>query len=106
MAAIRDQGFVRDVKLNSAEIRAQFTTELQRLGLNPIPSHTNFVLCQLNSAEAATTLAENLRTQGIIVRVMRGYNLPHCIRITLGTASQMEEVVATLENAVGASTIM
>ena len=29
-----------------------------------------------------------LRARGLIVRAMGGYSLPHCLRITIGTAEE------------------
>ncbi|MEM7342812.1 MAG: histidinol-phosphate transaminase [Chloroflexota bacterium] len=96
-AAVRDQQFIAQVRQETAEVREWFTQALADLGLNPQPSLGNFVLCRLPSSEAAFDLSENLRAEGIVVRVMKGYDLPNCIRITLGTRDQMEDVVAALQ---------
>ena len=37
-----------------------------------------------------------LRTRGVIARPVGGYGLPHCLRITVGTAEEVEIVIATL----------
>ena len=101
VAAMKDQQFVRQVCEETAVIRTSFYEATAKLGLNPVAGFGNFVLMRLESAEAATALANYLREQAIVVRVTRGYGLAHCIRVTLGTAEQMKFVVATLQNYAG-----
>ena len=54
-------------------------------------------LAPLTLTEAARQLVADLREQAIIVRQTRGYGLAHCVRMTLGTAEQMEMVVGALQ---------
>ncbi|MEM7536349.1 MAG: histidinol-phosphate transaminase [Chloroflexota bacterium] len=96
-AAMRDQAFAAEVREETARIRSWFFSALKGLGLNPQPSTCNFILCQLPSTSLAQELSEFLRSQGIVVRVMRGYDLADCVRITLGTMAEMEEVLEVLE---------
>jgi histidinol-phosphate aminotransferase len=37
-----------------------------------------------------------MRSRGVITRPVGGYGLPHCLRVTVGTAEEVEIVVATL----------
>ena len=37
-----------------------------------------------------------MRARGIIGRPVGGYGLPHCLRITVGTADEVDIVIATL----------
>jgi histidinol-phosphate aminotransferase len=37
-----------------------------------------------------------LRTRGIIVRKVAGYGLPHCLRVTVGTAEEIGLVIEVL----------
>jgi histidinol-phosphate aminotransferase len=37
-----------------------------------------------------------LRTRGIIVRALGAYDLPHCLRITVGDADEVAMVAETL----------
>ncbi len=97
-AAIGDQQFMRYVREETAIARDWFTEALKELGLNPQPSVCNFVLCRLPSAEAARALSDYLRAEGIVVRIMRGYGLSDCVRITLGKTAQMKDVIEVLQH--------
>jgi histidinol-phosphate aminotransferase len=39
-----------------------------------------------------------LRARGIIVRKVGGYGLPQCLRITVGLAEEVEQVIETLRD--------
>ena len=56
-----------------------------------------FVLPDFGSAEKAEAANEFLRSRGIIVRGVRGYGLPTCLRITVGTAEECILVADTLK---------
>ena len=62
----------------------------------PPPSNTNFVLVPLGTAEAAEDARAALREEGIIVRPMGAYALPHCLRITIGAAEDMDLTLQVL----------
>ena len=97
LAGMGDQAFVAHVRQETAIVRDWFTQALKALGLNPQPSVCNFVLCRLPSASAAQALSDYLRAEGIVVRILRGYGLSACVRITLGKAAQMRDVMAVLQ---------
>ena len=42
------------------------------------------MLARFGSAEEAEACDDYLKSEGIIVRRVGGYNLPHCLRITVG----------------------
>ena len=55
-----------------------------------------------DAAEAANCDAY-LKTQGLIVRQVGSYKLPHCLRITVGTETEVKAVQASLAKFVAAS---
>ncbi len=61
-----------------------------------VPSHTNFVLVDFETAAQATAAFEFLRNHRLVVRPMGGYGLPACLRITIGTPPQMQLTAQTL----------
>lgn len=95
-AAMADQEHVDWVRNETASVRTWLTAELENLGIRPVPSNCNFVLCRFPSADDASHVTETLRNLGIVIRQMKGYGMPDCIRITLGTKAQMERFVNTL----------
>ena len=48
------------------------------------------MLADLGTAERANAADAFLRARGIIVRKVGGYGLPHCLRVTVGTAEEVE----------------
>jgi histidinol-phosphate aminotransferase len=94
IAALAEPGWVeRSVAHNLAE-RARVTTALSQAGIKVWPSEGNFVLADFATPERAQAADAFLRTRGIIVRAVGGYDLPHCLRITIGLT---EENAALIE---------
>jgi histidinol-phosphate aminotransferase len=58
---------------------------LQQAGFTVVPSEANFVMVNLPSEEETTHRFESLLTQGVIVRPLRAFGLPHCLRVSTGT---------------------
>jgi len=97
LAALRDQAYVQEMRTWTAKLRDGFSVALRELGLDACPSHTNFVLVRFADVAEAESARNALYQEGIVVRTMGGYGLPHCLRISLGTEPQMEFVTETLK---------
>ncbi|MEM7115260.1 MAG: histidinol-phosphate transaminase [Chloroflexota bacterium] len=97
-AAVRDQEFMIDVREKTAVIRQTFCDQLTSLGIHPLPSQTNFVLCRFASTEDAQGAQEHLRSEGIVIRPVDVYGLTDHLRITIGTAEQMNLVYENLKD--------
>jgi histidinol-phosphate aminotransferase len=95
-AAMQDQDGVDEARGLIAAQRDFLTTEIERLGLPVVPSHSNFVLVDFGSPQAAVAAFEFLRDHRLVVRPMGGYGLPACLRITIGTSDQMQLVARVL----------
>jgi len=63
-------------------------------GLRPLPSHANFVLCELGVDDIA--LHDRLLRRGVLVRTGRGLGLPGWARITVGPDPLMDRAAAAL----------
>tara|TARA_B100000401_G_C52440533_1_gene547145 strand:- start:182 stop:655 length:474 start_codon:yes stop_codon:yes gene_type:complete len=84
LAAIDDNNhLLRTVDLNIKELELM-TKNLDKLGINYIPSVANFVTMVLNSRSEVQELVLFLLENGIIVRDLIGFGLPECIRVTIG----------------------
>jgi histidinol-phosphate aminotransferase len=85
IAALADHEFLhRSLELNARGLR--FLTEgLQSLGLNVVPSQANFVMTVMPSEEDAARIFEELLSQGVVVRPLKAFGLPACLRISTGT---------------------
>ena len=85
IGALADKEFLhRSLELNARGLR-YLTQELTRAGLTVVPSEANFVMAVLPSEQAAAHLFEGLLAQGVIVRPLKAFGLPHCLRISTGT---------------------
>lgn len=95
-AAIKDQIAVADARQENAQQRELLSQGLERLGLLAVPSQANFVLADFSIPDRATSAFDYLRARGIVVRPMRGYGLPSCLRITVGIAAHMQQTIDAL----------
>lgn len=95
-AAMRDQGYMRALCRETAERRERFRTAITRLGLDAVPSSTNFVLIVFPSDAAAGAAHEALYSEGIVMRPMGGYGLKNCLRATIAGEAEMDAAVSVL----------
>ena len=65
-------------------------------GLSIVPSEANFLLVLFEGALSAEAAMGALAEAGYAVRHLPGQDLPHALRITIGTEAQMDEVAAVL----------
>jgi len=95
LAAVRDPGYFRKYAAEVVRARALLCRELDSLGLKFYPSDANFVLVDFGSAAAA--VRKQLSEHDILVRD-RGYEIPGCIRITVGTVQQTRRLIDVLRS--------
>jgi histidinol-phosphate aminotransferase len=96
IAALAEPGWIEKGRDHNAEWRPKLAAGLQAAGIKVWPSEGNFVLADFGTPGIAEAADAFLRERGIIVRGVRGYGLPHCLRITVGLADEIEAVVAGL----------
>jgi histidinol-phosphate aminotransferase len=96
IAALAEPHWVEVGRAHNSTQRARLSTGLEKLGIKVWPSEGNFILADFGTPDAADAADAALRHRGIIVRGMRAYNLPHCLRITVGTAEEVDLVVEAL----------
>ncbi len=95
-AAMLDRGYMRAVRGETIARRDHFSQQVIALGLNAIPSSTNFVLIEFSSVNSAKTAADALLEEGVLMRGMAGYDLPHCLRATISNAVDMDLSIRVL----------
>ena len=83
-------------RAHNTEYRPKLAAGLTAAGIKVWPSEGNFVLADFGVVERCQAADAFMRTHGIIARPVGGYGLPHCLRITVGTAEEVEIVIATL----------
>ena len=98
-AAVGDQEFVARSREHNRVERARFVAALEALGnhgLRVVPSEANFVLVLFEGGLTAEAALHGLAEAGYAVRHLPGQDLPHGLRITIGTREQMDAIAATL----------
>ena len=85
IAALADHEFLhRSLELNARGL--SFLTEgLQDAGVTVVPSQANFVMAVLPTEEEAGRTFEKLLSQGVVVRPLKAFGLPNCLRVSTGT---------------------
>lgn len=96
LAALAEPGWVEKCRAHNATWRAWLSERLRESGIAVGPSEGNFILADFGTPERARGADAHLRRHGIIVRAMGSYDLPSCLRITIGTAEECEAVAAAL----------
>ena len=99
LAAVADQDFVQASRVHNRDERARFVAALEAMGnhgLRPLPSQANFVLILFEGKLSAEAAYHGLAARGTITRWLPGQGLPNALRITIGTAAQMDDIVAGL----------
>jgi histidinol-phosphate aminotransferase len=91
-AAVRDQDFVARCRADNARMRSWLAEALAELGVPSDTSTANFVLARFASQEEAEACDAYLQGEGLIVRRVAGYKLPHCLRITVGDEASCRRV--------------
>lgn len=89
IAALSEPGWVERSRAHNSEYREKLTTRLRGLGIPVTPSMGNFVLADFETPARAEAADAYLRARGLIVRRVAGYGLPHCLRISIGTAEEV-----------------
>jgi histidinol-phosphate aminotransferase len=93
LAGLADDAHRRETKRLTDEGRAYLQDQFRAMDLPFVPSAANFVLVKVG--DGARTFRKLLERQ-IIVRALKGYNLPEWIRISVGTMDQNRRCIAAL----------
>jgi histidinol-phosphate aminotransferase len=96
IAALAEPGWVEKGRAHNAEYRPKLAAGLTAAGVKVWPSEGNFVLADFGTPERAKAADGFMRSRGVIARPVGGYGLPHCLRITVGTAEEVDSVIATV----------
>lgn len=91
-AAVRDQAWVKRCRTENAKWRDWLARTLAEMGVPSDVATANFVLARFADQAEAEACDTHLRNEGIIVRRVAGYNLPHCLRITVGDEASCRRV--------------
>ncbi len=93
-AAMRDTAYYAKTTADIINERERTTLALAKMGYSVLPSAANFIF--VKCADAADTFA-SLRERGILVRYFPGGRTNDYLRVTIGTAEQMDAFLAAME---------
>src|SRR6201995_756952 len=100
VAAIEDTAHQQMSKTHTEKRRNWRTEEIGKLGLEVTPSVANFVLIHFPTAKGKTSDEADayLTRRGLVLRALKNYNLPHSLRMTIGTEEANRLVVDGLRD--------
>lgn len=101
IGALDDIDFINKSRKLNNEGYNYFTDELDKISKEKnfklIPSYTNFLMLDLGTAERVTKINESLLKEGVIIRPLIAFGLPHCIRITMGLKEENEAFITSFK---------
>ena len=83
-AAVRDRAWADKCREDNTRMRAWLAEALAEHGVPSDTSCANFILARFANQAEAEACDDFLKAEGLIVRRVGGYNLPNCLRITVG----------------------
>jgi histidinol-phosphate aminotransferase len=97
LAALQEPDWESKMLMHNTEQRLFLTNRLKHIGLDVLPSETNFILVGFGTAARAAAADAYLRERGVLVRNMRMYELPQMLRITIGSTEEVALVAYELD---------
>lgn len=99
IAALEDETHTDSVFRRNLEIRGEFSNQLERLGLEVVPSQTNFVLVGFpTDGRSALDAYRYLKANGVIARRLASPAYSNYIRFTIGIREDMETTAELLND--------
>lgn len=99
VAALQDDEFTQKSKAHNLKWLEIFAKELaEKRDIIIYPSVANFILIDFKSVEKCQFANEKFLENNIILRGMSAYNLPTCLRATIGTEEENLKLLEILKN--------
>ncbi|NBZ90107.1 histidinol-phosphate transaminase [Stagnihabitans tardus] len=94
LAALGDEAWMQASVARLRQERARVARALRAMGLAPAPSQTNFLFLDCGRDSAA--VAADLIRAGVIVKPWREAGYEHHLRVTIGSRSENDHLIAAL----------
>jgi histidinol-phosphate aminotransferase len=95
-ASLDDEEHIRNSRDHNAEQKQFLYDQYDRLDIRFVPSQGNFILL-VELGRDIQTVWESLVRHGVVVTPMAAFGVPGAIRVTIGTKTENERLVAALE---------
>lgn len=88
IGSLQDNGFLhRSLEVNSKGMN-YLTAALRDLDVNVVPSEANFIMIVRENEEDVNFIFQELLKQGVIIRPLKAFGLPNCLRISIGAEEE------------------
>lgn len=94
-AALNDEAHLQWVIEKNDSERAWLIAQFERRGLKCGPSQTNFILVDFQ--KDSIDIEAQCVAKAVVLRPMRGYGLPNCLRITVGNRDENRQLLKILD---------
>ena len=94
IAAVEDQPHVAAAIAHNTHWREVLTREIAALGFPVTPSAANYVLIHMRDPDETLAADAFLSARGLILRLVKAYGLPACLRLSVGSAMANGLVIA------------
>src|SRR6476619_5854642 len=103
VAALADVAHVERSREHNEKWLGWLTDEVRKLGLTVTPSVGNFILIHFPETKGRTAKDADalLTSRGLVMRAVGAYQLPHALRMSVGTEEANRGVVAALAELMG-----
>jgi len=98
LAALDDDAHLEHARRTNSDGMRQLVQGFEKLGLKYIPSVGNFVCVEVGEG---AKVYDSLLRQGVIVRPVGNYGMPHHLRVTVGLPEENERFLIALRTAIG-----
>ena len=89
-AALEDDSYIDEARHQSQKSLTHMMITFKELGLSFEKPFGNFICLKLKTEKQAKTFYEACLQQGLILRHLTDFGLPHCVRISAGTDSETD----------------
>ena len=95
-SALSDVDYVDKCRNENSRLREWLSNSLANLGIESEKSHANFILAHFKGSDEACACYKFLNNEGLLVRQVANYNLPNCLRITIGDEAACKRVYESI----------
>ncbi|KAL0447093.1 UNVERIFIED_CONTAM: Histidinol-phosphate aminotransferase, chloroplastic [Sesamum latifolium] len=97
-AALQNPDYLENVKVALVQERERLFKLLKEVPfLNPYPSHSNFILCEVASGVDAKKLKEDLAKKGVMIRHYSNKELAGYVRVSVGKPEHTNALMESLK---------
>ena len=97
-ASLEDDAFIDLSRKINSQGMEQISEALNNLGIEYIPSYGNFISFKLQDENQAMLYYHHLLKNGVIVRPIASYKLPHFLRVSVGLKAENNKFIKFLSN--------